>query len=154
MGIKHLWSILCKESVINQDDNILHINGVLEELIITLTPSKLKKGKLPDKISIPINYEVVSYWYREKAEKQITQKIRYALFDPDKKQLFSTEKEVQIPTQTKRFRSRMKISGFPVTKQGIYYIKVDVKNKGSKYTNLTELPIDIKIHIQKSTTKN
>jgi len=51
MKIKHIWSVLCKESVINQDDNTISLHGILEKLSSTLKPinnpktTDLKKQK-------------------------------------------------------------------------------------------------------------
>lgn len=65
MKIKHIWSVLCKESVINQDDNNVSIHGVLEELSVFLAPAR-ETGKLPEKFGIPMNYEIVSMWQKDK----------------------------------------------------------------------------------------
>jgi len=63
MNIKHIWSVLCRESLINKDDNVISLNGVLEQLTVGLKPDR--DGKLPEKVNIPINYEIVSFWIKE-----------------------------------------------------------------------------------------
>ena len=61
--IKHIWSILCKESIINQDDNNLSLIDVLEQLQVVAVPQGEVKETEPS-INVPINYELVTFLTR------------------------------------------------------------------------------------------
>jgi len=58
--IKHVWSILCEKSILDQETNNVSITNAIEQLNLSL------KGK-PDKLSlkkgiyIPFNLEIVTF---------------------------------------------------------------------------------------------
>ena len=150
MKIKHIWSILCKESVINQDDNLISLHGALEEINVTLAPVD-KSLKLPDKINVPMNYEVVSFWLKDKNIESAKAEIEYKLIDPENKELVKTIQSIEIPVNMSRLRSRMKIAGMPITKKGGYVLRVSIKEQDDKkFETVSELPLEIKIQVKNS----
>jgi len=153
MNIKHVWSVLCKESVINQDDNNISIHGVLEELTVFLSPIK-ETGKLPEKFSIPMNYEIVSMWERNKEVELAKAEIEYIFVDSENKELLKSTQIIKIPKTSRRNRSRMKIAGMPLTKAGDYTFKVKIKEEGtSAFRLVAELPLEVKINLKKPSVK-
>ena len=147
--IKHIWSVLCKESVINQDNNLIYIQGTLEELKVSLKPIKVGSGKLPEKLNVPINYEIVSLWFKENRNEVGKAQIEYSLISPEGKELVKNIQDMEIPVNIRRFRSRLKISGLPVTKEGDYSFRVKIKEAGSQAFRLvSELPLEVKIKIE------
>ena len=154
MKIKHIWSVLCRESVIDQDDNNISIHGVLEQLSINLT-SVNNAGKLLEELGIPMNYEIVSMWQRTKEIESIKGDVEYILLDPDNKELLKNTQSMEIPETSRRFRSRMRITGLPLSKEGDYTFQVKVKEEGVVTFNLVaELPLEVKINLEKTPTKN
>lgn len=152
MKLKHIWSVLCKESTINQDDNVISLYGVLEELNITLTPMKGSEASLPEKVGIPIpiNYEIVSMWIKNNKKDIVKAEIEYTLISPTGKELLKTIQNAEIPETSRRFRSRMKISGIQVEKEGDYNFRVRIKEQGSNiFKTVCELPLEIKIQLGK-----
>ncbi len=149
MKIKHIWSVLCKESVIDQVDNNVSIHGVLEELSIVLTPIN-ETGKLPEKLGIPMNYEIVSLWQRNKEVESAKGEIEYIFLDPESSELLKNTQMMEIPKASRRFRSRMKIVGMPLTKEGDYMFQVKIKEEGENTSHLVaELPLEVKINLEK-----
>lgn len=154
MKIKHIWSVLCKESIINQDDNLISIHGALEELNVSMTPMNAGSNKVPEKLSVPFNYEIVSFWVKENKEKLAKAQIEYSLVSPEGKELFNKIQDMEIPVNTKRFRSRMKITGMPVTREGDYNFRVKIKEEGvGTFRLVAELPLEVKINLQKPPVK-
>lgn len=146
--IKHIWSIICKESITNQDDNLISIIGVLEELNSKITPLnvKYKKG---DNLAIPFNFELVNYWIKE-IEKEIKLNVKVELIDPNSKKLTQAIYSSIFPAKNKRFRTRLKIQGIPVTENGRYIFRVSFsEGDESKYYTVSDLPLDIKFEIVK-----
>lgn len=149
MNIKHIWSVLCRESVINKDDNNISINGILEQLSVFLSPIK-ETGKLPEKFGIPMNYEIVSMWQRSKDVESAKAEIEYVFVDSENKDLFKSTQMIDIPKTSRRFRSRMKITGMPLAREGDYTFKVKIKEEGWDVFRLAaELPLEVKINLQK-----
>jgi len=148
MKVKHIWSILCKESVVNQDDNLISIYGVLEELNVSLTTKNARSNKLPEKVGIPINYEIVCLWFKKNTQELASAQIEYSLISPEGKELIKNTQSMEIPVNIRRFRSRMKISGLPLTINGDYFFKVKIKESGDKNFKLvSKLPLEVKIKI-------
>lgn len=145
MNIQHIWSVLCKESVINKDDNNISIHGVLEELAITVTDRK-REGKRPEKFSIPLHYEIVSLWTKEKNTRQVVGDIEYTLIDPDSVELLKTSQEIVVPENIRRHRTRMKIAGIVITKEGDYRFRLRFREEGNTSFNVIgELPLEVNI---------
>ena len=153
MKIKHIWSVLCKESIINKDDNNISIHGVLEELTVFLSPVK-ETGKLPEKFSIPMNYEIVSMWQRNKEVGLAKAEIEYIFVDSENKELLKSTQMIEIPKTSRRNRSRMKITGMPLSEAGDYMFQVKIKEEGVDTFNIVaELPLEVKINLQKPSFK-
>lgn len=147
MKIKHIWSVLCKESIVNQDDNLISIHGVLEELKIDIQPSS-DKDILPEKIAIPMNYEIVSLWVKEEKDVIAKAELEFVLFSPKGEELSKATQAMEIPVDVKRIRSRMKISGFPVMDSGDYYFEVKIKEEGeNKFVIASKLPLEVKVNL-------
>lgn len=146
MKIKHVWSVLCRESVINQDDNVISLMGVLEELNTTIIPKDPKISR-PEKITIPFNFEVVNYWTRDSSGEDILH-IKTAIIDPDGKEISSVLNDSPFPNNVQKLRARLKVQGLTLTKNGNYFIKVSFKaNKEIVYKLVAELPLKVKITI-------
>lgn len=149
MKIKHIWSILCKESVINQDDNIISIIGVLEELKTTLIPKDSKTPR-PEKITIPFKFEVVNYWIREVVKEDILS-IKTSIVDPEGKEISNVVNDSTFPTNFKKLRTRLKVQGLTVTKSGDYWVRISFKvDKEKDYKLVAELPLKVTITIGNS----
>lgn len=151
MKIKHIWSILCRESIINNDDNVISLLGVLEELSSTLTLTTMgPKPPRPEKINIPFNFEIVNYWTKESSE-EIKMQIKTATVDPDGKELNSIVNESIFPKGVKKLRSRLKVQGLAVTKNGEYIFRINIKtDKEKDYKLVAELPLSVKIQIEEA----
>lgn len=146
MKIKHIWSVLCKESVINQDDNNISIHGILEQLSVSLTSAK-KSRKTSEKIGVPMNYEVVSLWQKSGKVQVANAEIECVFIDPGSKELLKIKQTIEIPKTSRRFRSRMKITGIPLTINGDYTFQIKIKEKGaSSFKLVAELPLEVKIN--------
>lgn len=151
MRVKHIWSVLCKESVINQDDNLISIHSALEEFTINIAPANSKTTTVPEKLNIPVNYEIVSFWVKENPKETVKVQIEYSLVDPKGNNQFSKVQDLEIPENIKRHRSRMKIMGLPITQSGDYTFVVKKKEaENKKFEIMAELPLEVKLQIAKA----
>ena len=154
MNIKHVWSVLCRESVISQDDNNISIHGVFEQLAVSVAPQQGHK-EVPEKISIPISYEIVSMWVKDHQKERYDGEIEYIFLDPKGKELLKTSQKIEIATNVKRHRTRMKISGMPLTISGDYILKVSLRENGKKLSKpICELPLEVTIKKEAPKTNN
>lgn len=145
--IKHIWSIICKESITNQDDNLISLIGVLEKLNSVITPikGKYKKG---DKLAIPFNFELINFWTKDEG-KELNLNIKVEIVDPNSKVIATSTNSSPFPTKINRLRTRMKIQGLPVTENGRYNFRVSYSvGEKTKFVVVAELPLDVTFEIK------
>lgn len=149
--INHVWSVLCRESVIDGDTNNISLLNIFEQLEVSITQQT--KTEFPIRVSI--NYELVSLW--TKTGKKRTEKIDIEVMfvDPNGQILMKLPKKLKISENLTRLRSRLKISGIQISKSGNHLFRVKMKRKGdSKYKVVAELPLDVKIKKSTSSKAN
>ncbi|NQU78018.1 hypothetical protein HQ544_04960 [Candidatus Falkowbacteria bacterium] len=140
--MKNVWTVICKKSVIDQDSNNLNLFEVIEEINV---PADIRKF-LKDGVKIaPVEFEVINLWVINKGEKGKNQEIRIELYDPSNKKLKDYIHSFSIAQHfKKRIRTRMKIFGFPLSKEGEYKFRIKIKEGAKKeFITVSEVPIDI-----------
>ena len=139
--VKHIWSVLCQSSTIDQDDNSLSLSNVLDTINIKL---KDKRRKLV-KFAIPLNFEVVSLLSKSDLKSEEKVQIKVAILNAAMDKLGDFRASVVIPADKKRMRSRIKMSGLPIKGEGDYVVLVGMKTeKDKEFRNIAELPFEVK----------
>lgn len=145
--IKHIWSIICKESITNQEDNLISLIGLLEELNSVITPIS-GQYKKEGKAAIPFNFELINFWVKEK-EDEVKLNVKTEIIDPSSKIIATSINSSPFPAKVKRLRTRLKIQGLPVTENGKYNFRVSYSiNEESRFNVVSELPLDVKFEIK------
>jgi hypothetical protein len=141
--INHIWSLLCRRSVIDNETNNLSIFDILERLTVEI---KIKRGSgdKVTKINIPIEYEIISFWVKAPETKEFKGGIKLEIISPDGKIEKTFEKPLEIPKDKKRLRSRIRIKGFVAHKEGNYIFRINYK-EGAKdrYLKAAEIPLEV-----------
>lgn len=143
--MKHVWSILCQESSIDSESNLLSLFKCVEEISLVLNSTEVPKDK---KHIVPLKFQLVSFWTTENTDvnKDKVLEIKLDFLDPDKKVLSHFEKKINVKKGSLRFRNRININGLPITKEGRYVFNVLKKKSNKKDHELVaKLPIDVKI---------
>lgn len=149
--IKHIWSVLCKESIINQDDNNLSIVNVLEALQVSFKPTNSQNKDQKLEVIVPINYEIVSFYTRDNKEKEVKFEQELVLINHKGEETNKDVKEIVIPVGTKRMRTRVKISGIKVEGSGDYIFQVRIRGEGQKlFKIVSEIPLEVDVKIENS----
>lgn len=143
--IKYIWSLLCQESVINEDDKSLSINKIIEGIDVLVKIAKNKK--IDGKIRIPLRYEIVCFFTREgKNEEEEKGFVRVKLIDPKEEELSQHKSEISIGRARRSLRLRIKINGITITEAGTYQFAVSMKNKGDEeFFEVVRIPLEVKI---------
>lgn len=145
---KHIWSVLCQRSVIDQQSNNISLIDVFESLTININIPSTKKdiAKIKD-INLPVNYEIVSLWLRENEKKQEELLTRVDFETPSGIQKVLVEKELILPLDKQRMRDIIRIQGIVVNETGLYKFIVKSKDKDkSAFKTIAELPLEIVIN--------
>jgi len=151
--IKHIWSVLCREALIDSETNNVSLLNIFERLEINI--SLPKDITIP--VDVPITYELVSLWVKDNLTKEEELDINISIISPENEVVNQLSKKMVIPVDKARMRSRIKITGLKITKSGNYLFQIAVKEMNSKkFTTEAELPLEVVIHedVKKSKTTN
>ena len=113
--MKHVWSLLCQKSSVDTDNNLLSLFECIEELNLRIDKNKAPKG---DKLVIPIEFQLVSFWVSEDINKEDIIDVEIQLVDPNKKVLSLFKNNISVKKGVQRFRNRLNIQGLHDTKSG------------------------------------
>jgi len=141
--IKHIWTILCRRSVIDSETNNLSIYDILEQLTIDIKIKKDRKDKVT-KINVPIEYEVVSLWTKSPKATEFDGGIKLEIINSEEKIEKTFEQPLKLAKDKSRLRSRIRIKGFVVEKPGIYIFRISYReNNRDKYIKAADIPLEI-----------
>ncbi len=141
--VNHIWSILCRKSVIDNETNNLSMFDVLEQISVDVNLNKEKQEKFI-KINVPIDYEVISFWVKPEGVEVYKGEINIEVVNPDGKVEKAFAQPLDIPEDKKRLRSRMRIKGFVAEKSGVHIFRVSYKDlEDNKYTTVAEIPFEV-----------
>jgi hypothetical protein len=144
--VRHIWSVLCRTSIIDADTNNLTLQETYEELTIEATTEGQQIEKTEHTLALPFPFEVTSLFYRSESNENEDFIVVTTFNSPQGKPLFTKEDQVKIPAGQKRTRTRLKSLMLPVTTTGTYAIKVELK-QGDSTTACSEIPLDIKLSL-------
>jgi hypothetical protein len=135
--IKHLWSILANEALVDQQTNSLSIVGVIEELTVQI-PSEVKLPTL-----VPLKHTIVSLWQKERG-KEINFELKIEIIGPTGEKLGEITQPVKILPQHRRMRTITQMDRFPLAGAGEYAFKISAKlPEQTSGTVYAELPLDV-----------
>lgn len=156
MTINHIWSILCKRSLLDKETNNISIFDVIEQVSITphyAEPNKRESFKTGKIITIPFEYELINLWERDKIGGVTEAEVIIDLYDPNNKLIQSIPSKLKFDANHRRMRVNNKVIGLIVTIPGIYRFKVKIKEKNQGgYRIASEIPLEI--NINPSVSKN
>lgn len=137
---KHVWTIICRESVINRENNALSLMNVFEGLQIEI-------GKeAPREINIPINYEIITFLRKSKKSEEENIEQRVSIIDPNGV-LTVDPLVVPIKTEKGKFNHRqiIKSIGFKITVAGSYQFIIELKQPEGKFEVVAMIPLEVTI---------
>ncbi|HEX5456224.1 MAG TPA: hypothetical protein VFW77_02550 [Candidatus Saccharimonadales bacterium] len=143
--VKHIWSILCRESIVDADTNNISANQLYETLQFNVTVDKAEYEK-KKKLAGQFNFEIVSLLYRDKPGKIEELDIELDILDPKDEKLGTALSKIEFKEKYKRVRNRIKFSTIALTSSGTYYFKVYIK-KNNKRELVVAIPIDIQLTV-------
>lgn len=142
--MKNIWTIICEKSLIDTDSNLISLINSLETINVNLKVKK-EDDKKNSIHSVAMNYEIVSYWFRDKELVSKDYNIKMDLISPDGKTLNTFNQIMNFPEKISRLRSRMQVSGLTVNKSGTYYI-VTSYLEDNNYIEISKNPFEIIIN--------
>ncbi len=149
--IKHIWSILARQSITDPDTNTITILESMENVRIDI---QLKDNPLMNDYdrtqvnAFPMTFELVSLFYRSKKGELKTTEAEIEVIDPTGKILGKSNNPIIFQPEHNRFRARSKFDALGVTKSGVYLFRVFLKQTvTSKSELVSETPLDVTIYV-------
>jgi len=136
----HVWTVLCSNSVVDQDTKVISLHEVVEQ-INGFGPAPPRDD---DKnILIPFTGEVVSLWVRSSKSGPCKGTGLMKVKSPENKYILFNEFDIDL-TRHVRLRSRMKLPGLPYRGPGQYFIETYYKKDGSgEWEKVSSVPLDL-----------
>lgn len=143
---KHAWSLLCKESRIDADTNLLTIVDIFEGLVLdkidgdTAIEEAIKaKGSL----TLPVPFEITHFFYRDDLSVNESIEVKIVEIAPSGKELYSSEFRGEIIKGNTGLRMRIKSENLGIEGEGIHMFNVYLKS-ANKFSKVASLPLSIK----------
>jgi|SRR3989344_2034895 len=144
--LKHIWSLLCRRSTIDEETKNLSINEVLEQLTVDLRLTEREAGDFTH-FQVPIEFEVINMWARDITEKKLHANLDIEVINPDGKTIKHFSHTFEVSPGVRRMRSRTRIHGFVIEKTGDYTFKVNIKENDQKtFKTVAELPLEVRLN--------
>jgi hypothetical protein len=133
--IDHVWTVVCLNSVIDQESNNISLLNVIEQLTIHGEPS-------PDR-ALPSSLEVVTLVSRHSLADTATGNARIEFVSPSGEVLLHSDHAVDLEEYI-RFRWRWRIQGLPVRRSGRHLFRVFLQQAdGSEWEQVSEVPLQV-----------
>lgn len=139
--MKNIWSLICEKYSIDSKTNSLSIFNCVEEIRLEIDKAKMPQD---DKLVIPLNIQLVSFWSIDDYHKENTSEIKIELIDPQGKLIRSFINILQSKKGNKRLRSIANIQGMPITENGLYHYRV-LQKHGNEFKLVSELPLEVNL---------
>ena len=108
--IRHIWSVLCSQSVIDAQSNNVSLFNVIEQLTVVMKKTIIPEGKIP---LLPISLELVTLWERGELEQGGSRAMwRSTSLDPTGKRLGGQDINVDV-SAARRCRTKLAFGGIP-----------------------------------------
>ncbi len=147
--IRHGWSIICKESVIDSASNNISLLNVLEAINIEIEKANKDGDKVEKsedfKMTVPISFQVVTLYITDNPSAGKIGKGRITFVDPNGVQISSIDYDINFKKK-KRVRHRSHINGLACTTSGEYKFKIQYKVDGEEnWVDAATLPLFITV---------
>jgi hypothetical protein len=137
----HVWSLICRQPIVDAFSNTLTIVDVLEEIQVGYEVIGAP-GQRP--LPAPtIDFVIVSTWTRSgPAPEETTFRARFV--GPTGKVIGETEQTLVLKDH-QRARNLLHARRFPVPESGTYRIEIQEPTKGGRWRTVATLPLDVQI---------
>ena len=147
--IHHIWSVLCRTSIVNAQTNSITLSDVMEFIAINAVVDPATDLEKTDTFSFPIDYEVTALLARDDASHAEAAELLIKQNDPKHKLLMETTQAFTMPIGMSRIRLRLQIHGVTVSTTGKYNFEIGLKQPGQAHAALVaSVPLEVQLNLQ------
>lgn len=152
LEVQHIWSVLCRQSILNADTNNISLIDVVDQANFRLPQEVIQKVDTGDTkgFIFPVELEVVSLFKKSNKSQEVSFDYRLRFLTPEGEQTGKVEAgRVTIERQLKNMRVRAKMVEFAVDKRaksGEYTVVVEIKDTSNDiYFEVARIPLEIEL---------
>ena len=136
--IEHVWTVLCRRSVVDSDTNSISLIESVESIQFGLDKPK----DAPTPAGLPLELELVTLWIR--SDRRVPEHSQYRVFVqlPDESEREAGESVIIDLREFERLRARVRFDGIPFVGPGRYRFVVQLQ-EGEAWTTVARVPLDI-----------
>lgn len=139
--IRHIWSVVCRDTVVNKENNALSIMNIFEGLNIELKKDTIKNSQ----INIPLQYEIATLLRKDNVTKEEKVELKAEILDPHSQEIVKQLiVQLVIPKDKFNYRHIIKASGFKISNEGEYNIVIQLRQSiKEQFKTVSSIPIDV-----------
>lgn len=138
--IRHIWSVLCSRTVIDQGTNQLSMFDILEEV----QAETRKEIDFP--VTVPFQVVLVSYWVRQDDKKPVKGEYRVRVIDPDGAKLGEFTGKINLKASG-RSRTLTTFNALSFGGPGRHGWEVAYRVGKGKWKDVTSIPVDFTVTV-------
>lgn len=134
----HVWTVLCKDFVIDSESRNVTIFQTLEQLM--LIRGTQVADQLPE--NIQLNFALVSLWTRSDRNKPESTKMRFVFKGPDGKKIGANENVINL-TEHVRHRVLTRLTSIAFKGFGRYTFVVQKLSDSGRWLKVASIPLEV-----------
>lgn len=138
--MEHIWSVLCRLSIVDQQRNNVSLIDVMEQLSFV---GEVEEEEHP--LALPFPIELVTLWSRTDLKTPEVSQARVLILSPKGEFLDPKGAEYDIDlTEYQRFRAMGKFGTLPYVGDGIYrFVVQNFDEKSEQWRDVASIPLEI-----------
>ena len=135
--MQHIWTILCQITSVDTDTDAFSLINVLDGISFSADLDAVDV----DEVVIPLNFHLVTSWWREESDDSDDIDVQVRLMSPEGEDLGGPD--IKLPLKEFQFsRYNLNIQGFPYRGDGVYrYVVFRVKD--GEQVEVQRIPIPV-----------
>ena len=138
--IRHIWSVLCRRSVVDVESNTISLFDCIEEVGVTVVSQSSQRP-----IALPLDATVVVLVCRDSAD-PCDGAMRLRFVGPDGQRVMETQECRISLREHRRLRHRFNLQGLPFGGNGTNFVEVLLKqDANASFEPIARIPYDVRI---------
>jgi len=137
---QHVWSVFCERVLVEMDTQSVSLINVVEEFIL--------EGELPsNRVDLPIQAALVSYWTRSERETPEYGRTRVRVVSPAGESMTIGHAWELDLLEERRAQLVSRIEMLPLQGEGIYQLVIEYRSEQeAAWNEATRIPLEVWVH--------
>lgn len=133
--MEHVWTVICRESIVDSRSNNISLVHILEQINFSAPQDELVEG-------LSYQLDIVSLWVRSDFDTPEEAESRVLFVSPQNEELARTESTIDL-TEYKRLRAFGRFLGIPFRGDGVYKFVVEIQTHDKLWKSVATIPLEI-----------